>query len=162
MIDSNFRSAGYADNVEHNPDQEMQSKQKTYAPVAFCSKILYPPQLNLSIYSKDFLATYIGIPEFAHILREARKPTIVLTSKKRVARFFQTKAIPLALCNACDYVPLYNFKKVLLVGSIYTEADLPFRLELNVTEKILLGIFFCSKVFRIQANNENEPEKQTP
>ena len=32
--------------------------------------------------------------EFAHILWEATKPTIVLTDNKSVTRFFQTKAIP--------------------------------------------------------------------
>ena len=37
MTDASFRSAGYALMIEDNPDQRIQSKQKTYAPVAFGS-----------------------------------------------------------------------------------------------------------------------------
>ena len=42
MTDASFRSAGYALMIEDNPDQKIQSKRKTYAPVAFGSKIFYP------------------------------------------------------------------------------------------------------------------------
>ena len=45
MTDASFRSAGYALMVEDNPDQKIQSKRKTYAPVAFGSKIFSPAQL---------------------------------------------------------------------------------------------------------------------
>ena len=38
MTDASFRSAGYALMIEDNPDQKVQSKRKTYAPVAFASK----------------------------------------------------------------------------------------------------------------------------
>ena len=34
MIDADFRSAGSALMVEDNPDQKVQSKRKTYAPLA--------------------------------------------------------------------------------------------------------------------------------
>ena len=37
--DASFRSAGYALMIEDNPDQKIQSKRKTYAPVAFGLKI---------------------------------------------------------------------------------------------------------------------------
>ena len=39
MTDASFRSAGYALMIEDNPDQKILSKRKTYAPVAFGSKI---------------------------------------------------------------------------------------------------------------------------
>ena len=42
--------------IEDNPDQKIQSKRKTYAPVAFGSKVFSPAQLKMSIYSKEFLA----------------------------------------------------------------------------------------------------------
>ena len=42
MTDASFRSAGFALIVEDNPDQKLQSKRKTYAPVAFGSKIISP------------------------------------------------------------------------------------------------------------------------
>ena len=77
--------------------------------------------------------------EFAHILWEATKPTIVLTDKS-VTHFFQTKAIPPALWNACDYVLQFNFKIAHLAGSVNTAANFLYRLELKITEKIRLKI----------------------
>ena len=140
MTDANFRSAGYAPMVEDNPDKKIQSKRKTYAPVAFGSKIFSPAQLKMSIYSKEFLAIYMAFLEFAHSLWEATKPTIVLTDNKSVARFFQTKAIPPSLWNACDYVLQFNFKIAHIAGSVNTAADFLSRLELKVTERIRLKI----------------------
>ena len=140
MTDASFRSAGYALMIEDNPDQKIQSKRKTYAPVAFGSKIFSPAQLKMSIYSKEFLAIYMAFLEFAHILLEATKPTVVLTDNKSVTRFFQTKAIPPALWNACDYVLQFNFKKAHIAGSVNTAADFLSRLKLKVTEKICLKI----------------------
>ena len=108
--------------------------------MAFGSKIFSPAQLKMSIYSKEFLAIYMAFLEFAHILWEATKPTIVLTDNKSVTRFFQTKAIPPALWNACDYVLQFNFKIAHIAGSVNTAADFLSRLELKVTEKIRLKI----------------------
>ena len=78
--------------------------------------------------------------EFAHILWEATKPTIVLTDNKSVTRFFRTKAIPPALWNACDYELHFNFKVAHFPGSVNTAAEFLSRLELKVTEKIRLKI----------------------
>ena len=117
VTDASFRSAGYALMIEDNPDKIIQSKRKTYAPVAFCSKIFSPAQLKMSIYSKEFPAIKMAFLEFEHILWEATKPTIVLTDNKSVTRFFQTKAIPPALSNACDYVLQFNFKTMQLTLS---------------------------------------------
>ena len=135
-----FRIAGYALMIEDNPDQRIQSKRKTYAPVTFGSEIFSPAQPKMSIYSKEFLAIYMAFLEFAHILWEATKPTIVLTDNKSVTRFFQTKAIPPSLCNACDYVLQFNFKIAHIAGSVNTAADFLSRLELKFTEKIHLKI----------------------
>ena len=140
MTDASCRSAGYAVMIEHIPDQKIQSKRKTYVHVAFGSKFFSPTQLKMSIYSKEFLAIYMAFLEFAHLLWEATKPTIVLTDNKSVTRFFQTKAIPPALWNACDYVLQFNFKIAHIAGSVNTAADFLSRLELKVTEKIRLKI----------------------
>ena len=99
-----------------------------------------PAQLKLSIYSKEFLAIDMAFLEFAHIFWEATKPTNVLTDNKSVTRFFQTKATPPALWNACDYVLQFNFKIAHIAGSVNTAADFPYRLELKVTEKTHLKI----------------------
>ena len=117
--------------------------------------------------------------EFAHILWESTKPTIVLTDNKSVTRFFQTKAIPPALWNACDYVLQFIFKIAHTAGSVNTAADFLSRLELKVTEKIRLkfrediqttpvevttsssDIADEEQVFFTQTDNDNEPEDQT-
>ena len=133
MTDASFRSAGYALMIEDNSDQKVQSKRKTYDPVAFGSKNFSPAQLKMSIYSKNF---WQSIWPFSQILWEATKPTIVLTDNKSITRFLQTKAIPPALWNACDYVLQFNFKIAHVDGSVNTAADFLSRLEPKVTEKI--------------------------
>ena len=133
MTDASFRSAGYALMIGDNPDQKIQSKRKTYAPVAFGSKIFSPAQFKMSIYPKEFLAIYMAFLEFAPILWEATKPLIVLTDNKSVTRFFQIKAIPPPLWNACNYVLQFNFKIAHIAGSVNTAADFLSRLELKVT-----------------------------
>ena len=55
MTDASFRSEGYALMLENNPDQKIQSKRKTYAPVAFGSKIFSPAQLKMSFTQKNSL-----------------------------------------------------------------------------------------------------------
>ena len=133
----------------------------------------------MSIYSKEFLAIYLAFLEFAHILWEASKPTIVLTDSKSVTRFFQTKAIPPALWNACDYVLQFNFEIAHIAVSVNTAADFLSRLELKVTEKIRLKIRDViqttpievttsssdvadeEQIFFTHAHDSNESEEQT-
>ena len=121
----------------------------------------------------------MAFPEFAHILWEATKPTIVLTDNKSVTRFFQTKAIPPGLWNACDYVLQFNFKIAHIAGSVNTAADFLSRLELKVTEEICLknrediqttpievttsssDVADEEQVFFTQTDNDNESEEQT-
>ena len=126
--------------LKFTPDQKIQSKRKTYAHVAFGSKIFSLAQLKMSIYSKEILAIYMAFLEFAHILWEAMKPIIVLTDNKSVTRFFQTKAIPSSLWNACDYVLQFNFEIAHIAGSVNTAAVFFSRLELKVTERIRFKI----------------------
>ena len=99
------------------------------------SKSFLPAQLKMLIYSEEFLAIYTSFLEFAHILRKATKPAIVLTDDKSVTRFFQTKALPAFLWNAYDYVLQFNFEIAQIAGSVNTAADVPSRLELKVSEK---------------------------
>ena len=140
MTDASFRSAVYALMIEDNPGRKIQSKKKTYAPVAFGSIFFSPAQLKMSIYSKEFLAIYIAFLEFAHILWEATKLTTVLTDNKSVTRFFQTKAIPPALLNACDYVLQFNFRIAHIASPVNTAAYFLSSLELKVKENIRLKI----------------------
>ena len=88
ITDASFSIAGYALMIADNPDQKIQSKRKTYAPVMFGSEIFSHAQLKMSIYSKEFLAIYMAFLEFAHILWEATKQTIVFSDNKSVTDFF--------------------------------------------------------------------------
>ena len=108
--------------------------------MAFGSKYFTPAQLKMSIYSKEVSAIYLDFLEFAHILWEATKATIVLTDKKSITRFFQTKANPPALWNECDYVLQFNFKIAHSAGSVNTADIFLSGLELKVMEKIRLKI----------------------
>ena len=140
MTDAGFQNAGYALMIEDNPNPKILSRRKTHAPVAFGLKIFSPAQLKMSINSKEVLAIYMAFFEFAHILWEPTKPTIVLTDNKSVTRFFQTKAIPPALWNACFYVLQFNFKIAHIAGLVNTAAKFLSRLEFKVTEKMRLKI----------------------
>ena len=54
MTDASFRSAGYALMIEDNPDKKIQSKRKTYAPVAFGSKFSPLHNLRCPYTQKNF------------------------------------------------------------------------------------------------------------
>ena len=171
MTDASFRSAGYALMIEDNQDQKIQSKGKTYAPVAFGSKILSPAQLKMSFYSKEFLAIYMAFLEFAHILWEATKPRIVLTDNKSVTRFFQIKAIPPSLWNACDYVLQFNFEITRIAGSVNTAANFLSRLgsvsrsgktykQHPLKSQHPLQMLQEEQFFFTQPDDQDEPEEQ--
>ena len=99
------------------------------------SKILSPAHLKMSIYSKEFSAIYMALLEFAHILWEATKPTIVLTDNKSVTRFSKQRQSH-QHSGMCDYVLQFNFKKAHIAGSVNTAADFLSGIELKVTENI--------------------------
>ena len=140
MTDASFRSAGYALMIQDNPDQKIQSMRKTYLTVAIGSKTFSPAQLKISIYSNELLAIYMAFPEFAHILWEAIKRTMVMTENKSVTRIFETKAIPPSLWNSCDHMLKFSFGKAHIAGPVKTAADFLSLLEVEVTEKIRLKI----------------------
>ena len=87
----------------------------------------------MSTYLKETLAIYMEFLDFSHFLWEATKPTIVLTNNKPVTQFFQTRAFPPALWNACGYEIQFNFKIAYIVGSINTAADFLSRLKPEFT-----------------------------
>ena len=116
--------------------------------------------------------------EFAHILREATKPTIVLTDNKTVARFSKRRQF----CQHCGMLVImlqFYFKKAHIAGSVNTAIEFLSRLELEVTEKIRLKIREDIQTTPIevttsssdvadeehfsftQADNNDESEKQT-
>ena len=124
--------------IEEN-DKKLNSKKKTFAPVAFGSKVFSPAQLKMSIFCKK---------SFGHIPRIFRiqpylvgdNPTNSCNNNRSVTRFFQTKAIPLTLWNACDYVLQFNFHIMHVAGTQNTAADFLSRIDLNRKERVELKI----------------------
>ena len=140
MTDASFGAAGYAVLIEDDPNQKFTSLRKSYAPVAYGSKTFTPAQIKMSIYAKEFLAIYFAFKEFGHIFWGAPKPVIILTDNKAVTRFFQTKIIPPALWNACDYVIQFNFVIAHIPGAQNTAADYLSRLEADPKDKLVIKI----------------------
>ena len=140
MTDASFRASGYALMIEENDECKLLSKRKTFAPVAFGSRVFSPAQLKMSIYCKEILAIYHAFLEYSHILWETTTPTLVLTDNRSVTRFFQTKTIPPALWNACDFVLQFKFRTMHVAGSQNTAADFLSRLELTPKEKVQLKL----------------------
>ena len=139
MTDASFRASGYALMIEEN-ERKLFSKRKTFAPVAFWSRVFSPAQLKMSTYCKEFLAIYHAFLEYSRILWETTIPTLVLTDNRSVTRFFQTKKTPPALWNACDYVLQFRFQVMHLAVSQNTAADFLSRLELTPKEKVQLKL----------------------
>ena len=140
MTYASFGAAGYAVLIEDDPSQKFTSLRKSYAPVAYGSKTFTPAQIKMSIYAKEFLAIYFAFKEFGHIFWGAPKPVIILTDNKAVTRFFQTKIIPPALWNACDYVIQFNFVIAHIPGAQNTAADYLSRLEADPKDKLVMKI----------------------
>ena len=140
MTDASFGAAGYAVLIEDDPSQKFTSLRKSYAPVAYGSKTFTPAQIKMSIFSKEFLAIYFAFKEFGHIFWGAPKPVIILTDNKAVTRFFQTKIIPPALWNACDYVIQFKFVIAHIPGAQNTASDYLFRLEAGPKDKLIMKI----------------------
>ena len=140
MSDASFTAAGYAILIEDDPNQKLQSKRKTYAPIAFESKTFNPTQTKMSIYAKEFLSIYFAFVEFGHLMWGSTFPVIVFTDNRSVTQFFQAKLIPPALWNACDYVLQYNFVIAHVSGSMNTAADFLSRTEVNPIEKLEMNI----------------------
>ena len=152
MTDASFRASGYALMIEEDSNKKLNSKKKTFAPVAFGSKVFSPAQLKMSIYCKEFLAIYHAFLEYSHILWETTLPTLVMTDNRSVTRFFQTKTIPPTLWNACDYVLQFNFHIMHVAGTQNTAADFLSRIDLNPKERVELKIRNDITVRPIQVN----------
>ena len=106
----------------------------------------------MSIYCKEFLAIYHAFLEYSHILWETTIPTLVMTDNRSVTRFFQTKAIPPTLWNACDYVLQFNFHIMHVAETQNTATDFLSRIDLNPKERVELKIRNDNTIQPIQVN----------
>ena len=140
MTDASSQAAGYAVLIEDDPNQNYTSTRKTYAPIAYGSKIYSTSQIKMSIYAKEFLAIYMAFKEFGHIFWGATKPVIIMTDSKSAISFLQTKMIPPPLWNAFDSVLQFIFTIAHIPGKMNTAADFLSRLEMDPKEKTILKI----------------------
>ena len=140
MSDASFTAAGYPIKIVDDPNQKLQSKRKTYAPIAFGAKTFNPTQTKLSIYAKEFISIYFAFAEFGHLMWGSFFPVIVFTDNRSVTRFFQAKLILPALWNACDYVLQCIFVNAHVAGSMNTAANFLSRTEVNPVEKLEMSI----------------------
>ena len=140
MSDASFTAAGYAIMIEDDPNQKLQSKRKTFAPVAFGSKTFNPTQTKMSIYVNEFLSIYFAFFEFGQFMWGSTFPVIAFTDNRSVTRFFQAQMIPPALWNACDYALQCNFVVAHVAGSMNTAADFLSRTKIDPTEKLEMTI----------------------
>ena len=67
-------------------------------------------------------------------------PVNVFTINRFVTQFFQTKIIPPALWNACDYVFQYSFVLAHVAGSMNTAANFLSVTEVDPTQKLEMAI----------------------
>ena len=109
--------------IEEQDEKKLTSRKKTFAPVAFGSKVFLPAQLKMSLYCKEFPSLYHAFLEYNHILWETTLPTLVMTDNRYFTGFSQTKAIPPTLWNACDYILQFIFRITHVAGTFNTAAD---------------------------------------
>ena len=140
ITDASFGAAGYAVLIEDDPSQKFTSIRKSYALVAYGSKTFTPAQIRMSIDAKEFIVIYFAFKEFGHIFWGAPKPVIILTDNKAVTSFFQTKIVPPALWNACDYLTQFNVVIAHIPGLQNTAADYLSRLEADPKDKLVMKI----------------------
>ena len=154
-----FRASGFALMIEEDNDKKLNAKQKTFTLVAFGSKVFSPAQLKMSIYCKVFLAIYHAFLDYSYSLWETTLPTLVMTDNRSVTRFFQTKAIPPSLCNACDYKLQFNFHIMHVAGTQNTADDFLSRIDLNPKERVQLKIRNDITIRPIQVNQQTSQTK---
>ena len=127
MTDASFGAAGYAVLIEDDPSQKFTSILKSTGRLRF--KNLHPsPDRDVHI-RKGSSCNLLHIQRIWAYFWGAPKPVIILTDNKAVTRFFQTKIVPPALWNACDYVNQFNFVIAHILGAQNTAAGYLSRLE---------------------------------
>ena len=122
-----------------------QNKQKkSYAPVAFGSRLFNASQLKFSVYYKEFPGLYFALDHFSHFIWGTEKSVIVLTDNKSLAQFFQAKTIPPSLWNCSDRLLSYTLVIAHIPGRANyaadflssIQSDLSTTLQLKLTDRI--------------------------
>ena len=117
----------------------------------------------MSIYAKVFLAIYLAFVKYSYIIWGSTKPVVFLADNKSVTRFSQTKIIPPALWNTCDFVLQINLTIGHVPGRVNKAEDLPSSLDFDPYEKAhsLVRIYILTTpiVDHIQSSDVTEEEQ---
>ena len=84
VSDASYTAAGYAIMIEDAPNQKLQPKRKTYAPVVFGSKSFNSTQTKMSINAKEFFSINFAIVEFGYLMWGSTFPVIAFTDNSSV------------------------------------------------------------------------------
>ena len=142
LCDASYYGTGFVLMIEDYI--KTQNKKKSYAPVAFGSRLFNASQLKFSVYYKEFLGLYFALDHFSHFIWGTEKPVIVLTDNKSLTQFFQAKTIPPSLWNCLDRLLSYNLVIAHIPGRANyaadflsrVQSDLSTTLELKLTDRI--------------------------
>ena len=155
MSDASFMAAGYAITIEVGPNQKLQSKRKTYAPIAFGSKTFNRTQTKMSIYAKEFFSIYFAFGKFGHLMWGSTFPVIVFTDNRSVTRFFKPKSFPrhsgMHAIMSCNTIFLIAH----VADSMNTADDFLSRTEVDPTEKLEMIIRNDNHTKAIEVNMQS-------
>ena len=109
MCDASLYAAGFILFIEE-PHDSSTAKSKTYAPLAFASRLFSTAQLKHSIEAKIFFGIQLAFYD---------KTITVLSDNKRVTRFFQSKKWqkPLGFC-------FFMFFQLIFSWGIYLDRQM--------------------------------------
>ena len=149
LCDASYYSSGFVVMIEDYLYQKRGTKKQAYAPVSFCSQRFITRQPNRSTYCTEFLTIYFAIGYFSHLIWGAEKPVIVLTDKKSLTGFFQSKSLHPALWIFMDRVIAYNFFLAHIPGRANGAADVLSRMQTDPRKSLELQLLDSTPVKQI-------------
>ena len=94
LSDASFRAAGYAIIIEDDPQQNLQSKRKTYAPISFGSITFNATQSSLRFLNLDFLCGDLFVLYLFSLTMEQLR---VSSKQKAIPRIMEGMRLRLAI-----------------------------------------------------------------
>ena len=140
LCDASYYGAGFVLMIEDYVKDQKAKERKTYAPVAFGTKLFNEAQLKFSTYYKEFLGLYFALDHFSHFIWGTEKPVIILTDNKSLVQFFQSKTIPPSLWNLLDRLLSFNLVIAHIPGRANYAADFLSRIQTDPDQAIELKL----------------------
>ena len=140
LCDASYFGTGFVLMIEDYVKNNKNQNRKTYALVAFGSKLFNNAQLKFSVYYKEFLALYFALELFSHYLCGTEKAVIVLTDNKSLTQFFPAQSVPPSLWNFLDRVLSYNLVIAHIPGRANYAADFLSRSQTDPSQAMKLKL----------------------